>query len=1520
MTDRSNRKIAKTLFLESIKIEDPGQRRAFIEMECEGDLELRSHVEDLLNAFEKDSQHLDRLAEEIGAKATASTVPTATGLSEQKPIDLEDRPRIGRYELLEVLGEGGMGVVYLAEQLEPVRRQIALKVIKPGMDSRQVVARFEMERQALSMMNHPNIAMAIDAGTTDDGRPFFVMELVRGLPINKFCDKNHLDVFQRLELFHSVCQAIQHAHQKGIIHRDLKPSNIMVAHYDGKPVAKVIDFGIAKALHPSFLDKTLCTGFGQVIGTIEYMSPEQARSNQIDVDTRTDIYSLGTVLYELLVGTTPFDRNRLRSAAYDEMLRIVREEDPPTPGCRLSSLESLPSIAASRRCDPSRLSKFVKGELEWIVMKAMEKDRSRRYASANELAADVGRYLANEPISAGPPSAMYRFRKLASRHRLVLSSTAIVLIALVLGLVSTTLQAIRAMNAEELAETRLTNEKEARKAAEAAKQLADQEADRATAQTKLAKQESRIADEINRFLLDDLLALSQYGAQVESRIIPDRNMRVRTLLDRAALTIGNRFSEDPVVRGRILRTLGQCYSGLGMHSKAEEFLLPSVTILEKELGMWDPATIQSAVSLAIAQLEQGEFEAVEKRLRTYKTPPIPLTVELEHELHKAAATMVVAYYDQEKYREALELSESLLPKTVELFGEDSLQVLVMKGNIASQYEDLGDRETALKMRRELLVQFQEKYGSNHPDVMSLRSNFAAALSNHGEYARALALMDELESEIAEIGNSDPSFEIRLWRNRGVTLHRLERNDEALISLKRAHERAIELEGVRGNSIKQMAPAFFDVYHALGRAAEASQWLEMEIKNLKESGRTQTASYARCLARQASLPQYDSQEKLELHENAARIMQEVVGRFDPETIAMRSRVAQFLFERGDREKSEERYREILQTEEEGRFAESVKANTKLNLLWSIIHRTEAPSDFDEFEQQLKQCEKFDPDRPLQAIRIRETYQALLARNKDKNLARIERIADEQWVLCRKHLGDSHPKTLSALSTKASILLKTNRLDEGAKLLSQFTIAIENGIGIPSSEIAESHRIVGEAYYDSQLYAKAIPHLIEAYKAWPADYRTKKEWLSFWGKIKNCCVEYPGHHPILLAIREAAVEPSGKVKSFNAVLDYADIVAVSERGEISPAKTHDCEAILLQAIQDVAEVEQTDPKLIWKLREKLATQYYITKQMEEARELLDLLVEEDRRLVREEQTQPNSLTRQRYVMVLLELGRIDQLLDFFIIELQAADEGRKLEICMSFVRTLGALGRTESLELVGRTTLHSKVGKDRTVLLQEILTAVVYAQISQGKYDAAIEQCNELSKYRPIDAFTSKNLAMRKAILLGWLHDSFGEPEAAKKVLADLIEKTGNPLFALINEAYFSLARIMHRERDYVNAKRYLDEVQPAMLKNPRHWANMALVGLHGESRSVMGQQEEGELLLCESYMSLRLNFLPTLKPFEVRCQLLAEAAERLEEHYERYGQYEQAAYWGLIHDTWVHEPKPDVTIDEEKLSQIIKLLQ
>ncbi|HEV3118398.1 MAG TPA: protein kinase, partial [Gemmataceae bacterium] len=361
---------------------------------------------------------------------------------------------IGPYKLLQQIGEGGMGAVFMAEQTHPVQRKVALKVIKPGMDSRQVVARFEAERQALAMMDHVNIARVFDGGTTEAGRPYFVMELVHGVPITRYCDDNRLAPRQRLELFVPVCQAIQHAHQKGIIHRDVKPSNVMVTLYDGKPVPKVIDFGVAKATEQKLTERTLFTQYGTMVGTLEYMSPEQAEMSALGVDTRSDIYSLGVLLYELLTGNTPLSHKTMKEAAYAEILRMIKEEEPPKPSTRLSdSGEALVSISAQRQMEPAMLTRLVRGELDWIVMKTLEKDRNRRYDTATGLANDVQRYLNDEPVLACPPSALYRFRKLARRNKRVLATVGLVALALVAGTVVSAWQAIRATDAFKQAET-----------------------------------------------------------------------------------------------------------------------------------------------------------------------------------------------------------------------------------------------------------------------------------------------------------------------------------------------------------------------------------------------------------------------------------------------------------------------------------------------------------------------------------------------------------------------------------------------------------------------------------------------------------------------------------------------------------------------------------------------------------------------------------------------------------------------------------------------------------------------------------------------------------------------------------------------------------------------------------------------------------------------------------------------------------------------------------------------------------
>jgi serine/threonine protein kinase/tetratricopeptide (TPR) repeat protein len=546
------------IFQVARRIADGQARAAYLGQVCGGDAALRGRVERLIRVVELEASFLD--------------VPDFDATVDL-PAEVERLGgTVGPYKLLEPIGEGGMGTVYMAEQTHPVRRKVALKVIKPGMDTRQVVAGFESERQALALMDHPNIARVLDAGTTVGGRPYFVMEMVRGVPITKYCDCEKLPVAARLELFILVCRAVQHAHQKGIIHRDLKPSNILVTLHDGVPVPKVIDFGIAKATGQSLTDKTLFTGFAQLVGTPQYMSPEQAEMSGLDVDTRSDIYSLGVLLYELLTGTTPFDGETLERAAFDEMRRIIREEEPPRPSTRLSSLgETLANISANRKIDPRQLNRTVRGELDWIAMKALEKDRRRRYETANDFAADVMRYLTDQPVEACPLSVWYRFSKYARRHRAALTTAGLVTLSLVAGTAVSMWQAALARSIQYQAEA---------------------ERDRAIR----AEQQ---AAAIGSFLQNDLLLQVEESRQHDDGFFEaDKNLTVSEALDRAATRIGHRFRDQPLVEAALRLTIGRAYQGLGQDARSVPHLEQSVRLRTERLGPDHADTLDSLWLLA----------------------------------------------------------------------------------------------------------------------------------------------------------------------------------------------------------------------------------------------------------------------------------------------------------------------------------------------------------------------------------------------------------------------------------------------------------------------------------------------------------------------------------------------------------------------------------------------------------------------------------------------------------------------------------------------------------------------------------------------------------------------------------------------------------------------------------------------------------------------------------------------------------------------------------------------------------
>ncbi|MFL5240707.1 MAG: protein kinase domain-containing protein [Gemmataceae bacterium] len=634
-----------SIFAEALRKRTAAERTAFLNEACGANTALRQEVEALLLAHD---QAGDFLAEPFIQTAPTAPVPLAGEAVSAETMDSPSQSEapgtsIGPYRILQRLGEGGMGAVYVAEQQEPVKRRVALKVIKPGMDSAYVLARFAAERQALALMDHTNIAKVLDAGSTEAGRPYFVMELVKGAPITKYCDELHLSLRERLNLFVPVCQAIQHAHQKGIIHRDIKPSNVLVCIQDGKPVPKVIDFGVAKALHQKLAERTMYTEIGAVLGTLEYMSPEQAELSTLDIDTRADVYALGVLLYELLTGSTPLDRKRLNQAALTEAMRLIREQEPVKPSTRLTqSKDSLASLASQRRTEPARLTKEVRGELDWIVMKCLEKDRTRRYETANGLARDVERYLHDEPVEACPPSPRYRLRKFASKNRQLLATVTAFALLLILGIVITAFQAWRARSAEAKA---LENEASA-----------GRERDEAVAQRQRADRNYQLARQ----------AVENYLSKVaDNERLKEVDLHaMRKELLESALPFYEKFAQqegdDPeqaAERGRAYYRLAQVLERVGDGEKARthfrqmETVFAQLTASHPEMADYRRYLALSRFALANSLTNAGQYTESDPLRRAALTlqeelvadhPKVPEYRKELADTHKALAYIVPA--------------------------------------------------------------------------------------------------------------------------------------------------------------------------------------------------------------------------------------------------------------------------------------------------------------------------------------------------------------------------------------------------------------------------------------------------------------------------------------------------------------------------------------------------------------------------------------------------------------------------------------------------------------------------------------------------------------------------------------------------------------------------------------------------------------------------------------------------------------------------------------------------------------
>jgi serine/threonine protein kinase/tetratricopeptide (TPR) repeat protein len=685
-----------------------------------------------------------------------------------RPIAEGPGSRIGPYKLLQEIGEGAFGVVFMAEQQVPVHRLVALKVIKPGMDSKQVIARFETERQALALMDHPNIAKVFDAGTTEFGRPYFVMELIRGVPITKYCDEHHLRPKERLELFQTVCRAVQHAHQKGIIHRDLKPSNVLVAEYDNQRVAKVIDFGVAKATGPKLTQRTLFTEFNAVVGTLAYMSPEQAKFNALDIDTRSDVYALGALLYELLTGTTPFDKNRLRQAAFDEVLQIIRQEEPPKPSTRLSTAEGLPSIAANRGLEPRKLSGLVRRELDWIVMRALEKDRTRRYETANGLARDIERYLAGDPVEAGPPSAGYRLRKFARKHRAAVTVVTLFSALLVASVLVVTVLAIRAQRAGSLAKQALTQvntEQEKTKAALAAKTDALQKASVAlAAETKAnaeAKEQRARAEARGQLAIDAVKKFRDaVTANPELKNRPELDALRKALLKEPLeffRKLRDQFHADHDTRPAALVGLANANfelaattAEIGSIPDAIESYTQSVAILQRVVSEDPTLTVYLAHSLnnignllsktgRVVDALESYKRALEIRERLVREHPTvtKFQVDLAGNLNNVGLMLGATGHAAEAlepFQRTLEIFERLVSENpaVTEYQSDLAKSL---NNIGGLLREAGNAAEALESYKRAL-EISERLVREHPAVTEYQSDLAKSLNNIGVLLRA----------------------------------------------------------------------------------------------------------------------------------------------------------------------------------------------------------------------------------------------------------------------------------------------------------------------------------------------------------------------------------------------------------------------------------------------------------------------------------------------------------------------------------------------------------------------------------------------------------------------------------------------------------------------------------------------------------------------------------------------------------------------------------------------------------------
>ena len=971
----NNQSLEEILFELAVQKPTPAERAAFLDGACRGNPALRAQLDELLEAHFGEAGFLPKPPARSAFPATGPSIPAG-----EAPARM-----IGRYKLLEKIGEGAMGEVWMAEQREPVKRRVALKLIKPGMDSRQIVARFEAERQALAMMDHPNIARIFDAGATENGRPYLVMELVRGIKITDYCDAHQLPTRERLNLFILVCQAIQHAHQKGIIHRDIKPSNILVTLLDGVPAAKVIDFGIAKATQAELTDKTLLTQFHQFIGTPAYISPEQAGMTGVDIDTRSDIYSLGVLLYQLLTGLTPFDAQELAKAGLDAMRRTIREVEPQRPSTRLSTLhgEALTVTARQHGTEGARLLRLIQGDLDWIVMKCLEKDRTRRYDTANALAVDLGRHLDNAPVAARPPSAAYRLQKAWRRHRTAFVAAALVATVLVAATGISAWQAI------------------------------------------LAKQRLAESEAILQFLTQVFQSPepARYGSKIT----------VAETLGTAAKRLEKDLAGQPARRAELQATIGLTYHDLGLYREAialqekvrDYYLLASgpehpdtlkamhrlafsydragrwgealelrervLALRRKVSGPEHPATLSAIEGLADSYDEAGRRgEALKLREQVLALRRKVIGPE-HHNTLVAMRTLANSYAEAGRRDEALKLREESLPLSRKVNGPEHPETLDAMLNLANSYADAGRREEALKLREQVLALSRRVSGPEHPDTLKAMLNLANSYDETGSRGEALKLRESVLSLYRKVGDPEAPGTLNAMLNLANSYDENGRRGEAL----KLREDLLSLRRkVTGPEHPDTLGAMNNLANSYAGAGRRDEALRLREELLPLRRKVNGPEHPDTLGAMNNLANSYAdagrrEEALKLREQVLALRRKVSGPEDPETLRAMDNLA-------------------LSFDAAGRRDEAVKLREELLPLRRKVSGPE------------------HPDTLIAIQNLANSYDGF-ARREEALKLRAEALA-----LLRKVSGPEHPETLWAMIALADSYRKAGRADEAVKL--------------------------------------------------------------------------------------------------------------------------------------------------------------------------------------------------------------------------------------------------------------------------------------------------------------------------------------------------------------------------------------------------------------------------------------------------------------------------------------------------------